>query len=96
MKPGAHGAKEAFDNPLTGLTNPKKDSQVKSVLMGDNLLMGRNAIEDNKEDIAETLPVSLESFLIEDHTDCQSRINALESADMGYSRASQNPSGINA
>ena len=96
VKPGAHGAKESFENPLTGFTNPKKDSQGKNVPMGDKLLMSRNAIEDNKEDIAETLPVSLEFLLIEDHTDCHSGVNVLELADMGYSIASQNPFRINA
>ena len=63
VKPGANGAKERFPNPLTGFTNPKKDSLGNNVAMGDKSMMGKNAIADNYDNNTKpkitTLPVSL-------------------------------------
>ncbi|KAK4696632.1 hypothetical protein P7C71_g1311, partial [Lecanoromycetidae sp. Uapishka_2] len=52
VKPGANGAKEPFDNPLTGFINPKKDSLGQSVPMGDKS-MGPNAIGDDQDNSTE-------------------------------------------
>ena len=60
VKPGANGAKEPFANPLTGFTNPKKDSSGNSVPMGDES-MGPNKIKidcDKSTDPWTVLPVS--------------------------------------
>ncbi|KAL8819551.1 MAG: hypothetical protein Q9191_007712 [Dirinaria sp. TL-2023a] len=57
LKPNAKGNKEIFNNPLTGFTNPQKDSEGHNVPMGDKL-MGKNAIPDNKEDLELPLPWS--------------------------------------
>ena len=65
VKPGAKGVTEPFDNPLTGFTNPKKNSSGQNVPMGDQS-MGRNAVPDNRVEVkvqgqttVKTLPVSL-------------------------------------
>ena len=60
VKPGTNGAKEAFNNPLTGFKNPKRGPDGERVPMGDPL-MGKNAIPDDKSVPSEPLPVSIQT-----------------------------------
>lgn len=61
VKPGTDGKTENFVNPLTGFTNPMKDSSGQSLAMGDPL-MGNNVIQDDQDTSTKpptNLPVSL-------------------------------------